>query len=415
MLAAGAVTTSAVVTLCALAATALILRVLPGKEAGRFAVLMELLYAIGLLGSLGQGTLQARLYQQATPGHFDWWRDLLSTITLTLPVILLVVIGLAIPYRLTNFEILFLGVGSELFVVTNCLSAVLAQQQQYAWSSAVLRLPNGFLILAVGAMLLQRSWLNLHFVLLSFLFFLLATALLSIWLLGRKLERGISTIAFRERLSGLVFLIAIIAIIATQRGMITVAGALLSAERVAALAALIVLLRVFDLIGEPAGRVFSTEMARHPRTLTFGVLTAPWLAAGILSAALLVLLPPLIRYFYVGRYDAAVPLLPWLVLAGALRFIEIVPRGFAFYLAPKRSLNWFVTVQSFIAAAGLALMVRWTQTHDLHGTAWAGALIAAVRVTASYIFFAQVRARSARGLEDLTVENLEITRQESPV
>jgi len=61
------VTASALVTICALAATALILRVLPRAEAGRFALLVELLYALGVLGSLGQAMLQARLYQQAAP------------------------------------------------------------------------------------------------------------------------------------------------------------------------------------------------------------------------------------------------------------------------------------------------------------------------------------------------------------
>lgn len=414
-LAAGAVTASALVTICALAATALILRILPRAEAGRFAVLVELLYALGLLGSLGQGTLQARLYQQAPSGHFNWSRDLLTTVVMTFPAILLAVAALVIPYRLTSFEIIFLTIGCELFVLINCLSAVLAQQQQYAWSSALLRLPNGLLILPVGAMMLQRSWLNLRFVLVCFLVLLLAITLLGIWLLGRKLERGMAAITFRERLSGFAFLIALVAIIATQRGMITVAGAILTPERVAALAALIVLLRVFDLIGEPAGRVFSTEMARNPRTLTFGMLAAPWLLAGILSIALLVALPPVVRYFYAGRYNAVLPLLPWLVLAAALRFIEIVPRGFAFYLAPTRSLNWFVAAQLIIAVIGLALMVRWTQTHNLRGTVWAGALIAAVRVTASYLFFAQVRAQSAHGVENVAVENLEITREEPPV
>jgi len=414
-LAAGAVTVSALVTICALAATALVLRILPRAEAGRFAVLVELLYALGLLGSLGQGTLQARLYQQAAPRQFDWWRDLYLTIALTSPAILLAVVALAIPYRLTNWEMGFLGVGAELFVVINCLSAVLAQQQQYTWSSAILRLPNGLLILPVVAMMFHGSWLNLHFALFSFLFLLFATALLSIWLLARRLERGTRAITFRERLSGVAFLIALIAIIATQRGMITVAGAILTPERVAGLAALIVLLRVFDLVGEPAGRVYSTEMARDPRTVTLGTLGAPWLLAGILSAVLLVGLPPIVRYFYAGRYNAALPLLPWLVLAGALRFVEIVPRGFAFYLATTRSVNWFAAVQSVIAIVGLALMVRWTQTHDLRGTVWAGALIAAARVTVSYLFFAHVRAKSAPAGEDLIVKDLEIASEEPPV
>ena len=120
-------TASAAVTICALAATALILRVLPRAEAGRFALLVELLYALGVLGTLGQATLQARLYQQAAAGHFDWWQDLRSTVALTFPA-LRSRVAFSIPYGLTSFEFVFLVTGSELFVLISCLSAVLAQQ-----------------------------------------------------------------------------------------------------------------------------------------------------------------------------------------------------------------------------------------------------------------------------------------------
>jgi hypothetical protein len=265
-------------------------------------------------------------------------------------------------------------------------------------------------------MLLRHSWLNLQFALVSFVVLLGLAAALSIWLLATQLERGPTRITFKQRLAGLIFLVGILGIVVTQRGMITVAGAIVSPERVAALAALLVLLRVFDLIGEPAGRVFSTEMVRHPRAITRGMLAAPWLIAGALSVGLLLFLPPLARHFYAGRYDAALPLLPWLVAAGALRFVEIVPRGVIFYLAPTRSLNWFASVQSGIALLGLALMVHWTQVAGLNGTVWAGALIALVRVTVSYLFVARVRNRDiSNGTDNLFVEPIEIGGEETPV
>ena len=74
-------------------------------------------------------------------------------------------------------------------------------------------------------------------------------------------------------------------------------------------------------------------MARHPRVISHGLLVAPWLLAGLISAVLLVALPPVVHHFYAGRYDAALGLVNWLVVAGALRFVEIVPRGFLAYLA----------------------------------------------------------------------------------
>ena len=128
-------------------------------------------------------------------------------------------------------------------------------------------------------MLVRRSWLDLHFILVAFLLLLFLVLVLSFALLNRRLKRGRARLTFKQRLPGLTFLIALVAIIATQRGMITVAGAILTPERVAALAALIVLLRVFDLIGEPTGRVFSTEMARNPGAITRSMLVMPWLIA----------------------------------------------------------------------------------------------------------------------------------------
>jgi hypothetical protein len=264
-------------------------------------------------------------------------------------------------------------------------------------------------------MLLRRNWLDLHFILVAFLVLLFFVLVLSLALLNRRLKRGRARLTFKQRLPGLTFLIALVAIIATQRGMITVAGAILTPERVAALAALIVLLRVFDLVGEPTGRVFSTEMARNPGAITRSMLVMPWFIAAILSVLLLVALPPIARHFYAGRYDAALPLLPWLVAAGALRLVELVPRGFAFYLASTRALNVFAAVQSAIAIAGIILMVKWTQNFDLRGTVWAGAIIAVIRVAISYAFFAAVRRGSATSRQRFDVEPLQVASEEPPV
>src|SRR5438105_6224880 len=94
MLAAGSIAASAFTTLCSLAATLLILRVLPSKEAGTFAFLLELLYRVGLIGSLGQSVLQARIYQQSGAAMFDWVWDARSTIWTTVPVVVAGVLAL---------------------------------------------------------------------------------------------------------------------------------------------------------------------------------------------------------------------------------------------------------------------------------------------------------------------------------
>lgn len=419
LLAASAVATSALVTLCSVAATIIALRVLSPSEAGRFAFLVELLYSIGLLGSLGQSTLHARIYQQSTAEYFDWRKDAWSAAWMTAPVIIIAVLALVIPYQLTAFQVTFLCLGGEIFVLTNCFSAVLAQQQHYAWSAALLRMGNGLLIVPALLMLANASLRHLNFILLSLLVFLGATSVIGGVVLARRLKAGNARINIRQRVYGLIFLASLLSILAPQRGLIVVAGTMLSAENVAALAALAIILRVFDLIGEPAGRVFSTEMARHPDVISRGLLFGPWLAAGAISAGLLVFLPPVAHHFYAGRYDSAIPLLGWLIAAGALRFIEIVPRGFLSYLAPTRLLNRFTAAQCACAIAGLVVMVKWTGDYGLRGLVCAGASIAAVRVAISYLFFALVRrhrlSESAATRDGLIVEALETGSKESPI
>ncbi len=411
-LAIGSIGAAALTTLASLAAIIIILRVLPPAEAGRFALLVELLYALGLLGTLGQATLQARLYQQAPTRRWDWVRDLRSTIWVTFPAVGLFVAAAAIPFQLTVFEMMFLVVGAELFVLTNCLSSVLTQQRHYAWSSALIRFPNALLLLPALLLLMDRRAFSLKLLLVSLLLFLVVTVTLGAVLLARRMDPGTARITLRERLSGLVFLVSLIAIIVPQRGLIVVSGALVNAENVAALAALLSLLRVYDLIGDPAGRVFSTELVRNPEQMHRGLIAGPWLLAAALSAGLLVGLPPLAQHLYAGRYDSALPLLPWLVLASALRFVEIVPRGVLGYVAPRRTLNQFATIQSAIAVLGLVLMVKLTADHGLHGAAWSAALIAAARVICSYWFVANLPANARNRLQ---VEPLQSGSEESPV
>jgi hypothetical protein len=401
-LAASSVGTSALATGFSLMATVMILRFLPRAEAGKFAVLIELLYGLGLLGSLGQAVLQARLYHREAPGHFDWRADLRSTIWITTPAIALGVLAIAFPYRLTIFQMAFLLVGAELFVLTNCASAVLAQQRRYAWSSALLRLPNGLLIFPALLMMVRPSFMWLDFVLVSLLIFLLLTTMLGVGLLARSLEAGRARITLPQRLSGFVFLVSMIALLVPQRGLIVVAGAILSPENIAALAALGALLRVFELVGDPAGRVFSTEMAQHSGRIGFGVFAAPWLLAGIISVAALLVFPPLAHRFYAGRYDFSLPFLSWLVAAAALRFVEIVPRGVLGYLAPGPLLNRFSIIQCAIAVLGLVLMVKWTADYGFRGIIWASTLIAAARVAISYSFLGKVLRRASKN--DSSVE-----------
>ena len=414
MLAAGSIAASAFTTLCSLSATVLILRALPREQAGRFAFLVELLYSVGLLGSLGQPILQARLYQQRGAEHFDWLRDTSTTVAITAPLIAVAALGIAMPYGLTAFEIVFLVVGAELFIAASCFSGVLSQQRHYAWSSALLRMGNGLMIVPAILMPAFAVLRRLDLILVGLLVFLGIAALLGALLLTRWLKRGEVQITFRERVSGLVFLASLLALVVPQRGLIVVAGAMLDPGTVAALAAVVSILRVFDLVGESAGRVFSTEMARHSRHISGELYALPWLLAGSMAAAVLFGLPAVLHRFYGGRYDLALPLVPWLVAAAALRLVEVVPRGFLFYLAPSRLLHRFAAAQSAAATVGIVLMVISTLRFGVKGLVWVAALISLARLGISYLFVIPLRP-SAVSAERLVIEPVESSGQEPPI
>ena len=405
-------------TLASLAALVIILRVLPAAEAGRFAFLVELIYAFGRVGSLGQATLQARLYHQSPAKRWNWSADVRSTVCFTAPVIIVAAGVAVVPFRLSLVEIVCLAVGAELFVVTNCFSLVLAQQRSYAWSSALLRLPNALMLLPALVTLGFGLSFSLDLLLASFLGFLALTAGAGAVLLARTIESGSAQINLRERFAGLIFVVSVIAIVVPQRGLIVVSGALLDNHSVAALAALLGLLRVYDLIGDPAGRVFATEGARHPDALGRSLFVAPWLLAAAVSLPLFAAMPPLVRQFYAGRYDSALPLLPWLLLAGALRLVETVPRGLLGYTAPQSLLNRYGTVQVVIALLGLAVMVKLGHDYGISGIAWSAPVIAAARLGCSYFFLQRltVHAQSSGDpRERLVVKRFEASGQESPI
>jgi len=418
ILAAGSLAASGLTTLCSLGATVLVLRALPKEEAGRFALLVELLYSIGLLASLGQSALQARLYLQQRASHFDWIRDARSTVWITVPVVAVSIFAIAKPYQLSLFEGCFLFLGAELFIVTTCFSAVLGQQRHYVWSSALLRLGNGLLIIPAVLMLFYPKLGRLDFILMYLVAFLAGVSLLGAALMARWVPRGGVAITLRQRVSGLVFLVSFLALVVPQRGLIAVAGALLTPETVASLAAFVSILRVFDLVGESTGRVFATEMAQHPTRLNFGLLAAPWLLAAFLVLAVTLGLQPLVHRLYHGRYDTALPLLPWLVAAAGCRLVEIVPRGFLGYLAPARLLNRFAGTQCAAAVAGIMLMVIWTKASGTTGLVRAAAVVAIVRLTISYAFMIPLRRSSTMSTatgDSLLVEPLQPGGQEAPV
>jgi hypothetical protein len=159
-------------------------------------------------------------------------------------------------------------------------------------------------------------------------------------------------------------------------------------------------------------------MAQHAGRITPGLFAAPWLLAGVLTAGVLVALPPVVHQFYHGRYDTALPLLGWLVIAAASRFVEVVPRGFLAYTAPPPLLNRFAMSQCLVAAIGVPLMLFFAKTQGAMGLVRATAVVSLFRLATSYLFMIPLRRgtiKSGTRRDDLVIEPFQPAGQEPPV
>ncbi len=378
---------TAATSLVTLAATALLFRQLPEEAAGTLALLFAVLEIMTLIGILGQSTVITRRYSLQNEHGFDWQRDLMTIVALSIPIGLVgsVIAGLLLPLTLPSLAYLFFS--SVLFVSILALVWMLNSHGHYVWSSILLRIPNALLIIPALLITLLPRFSQLELVIgLHFVGFL-AVLLTSYWLALRHIRRGSARISSSERKQGLVFLVNQASLLLSYQGIFALGGALVSPARLASYAAMALLLRVFKLLTSIQSMVVTPELIRAERP-NYRRLIAGAAAIAIIAGVLTVAFAPMLAdWAYSGKYDEGLVLIPWLALAGMLMILEIIPRSHLIGRTRWPTVRRFVLSEGTFMLGVFVIGVVIVARLDILGIAIATTLALAIRNLFSYSFF----------------------------
>ncbi len=389
---------SSAIALLGLIGQVILLRTLPVEEAGRFALLIAVVQIMSAFGNLGQPTLLVRLYSRKPVGSYDWAADLLGSALLSAPVLLLAAAAFAAFYRFDLPATAYLVGISLPWVLLTLSASTLNSARHYLRASALVRMPNGLLILPAALSLLFPSLARLNVaLLLHFLGTALALAA-ALAVLARRLPRGSLRLTRRQRLQGLAFVVSQFSTILPDRGLVAVLGALAPPAQVATFSALATLFRPFQLLRNVTALTLTTELARRERVNYRRMDLGLGGAALLLALAAAMAVPPALGMIYGGRYSEGLVLVPWLALAGAMNLWEALPRAHIIGIAAARIMNTFILSQALTVILGLALAVLLTAQYGMLGTAWAGAIIFVGRNAVGHTFlWVSLRRRRSPG------------------
>jgi hypothetical protein len=379
-----------------LASNILVFRLLPATAAGQFALLIALAHTLSFIAGLGQPNLIRRLYSLQPLGHYDWRRDLLWTLLLVVPVTAAGSLAASLLYGWTAGQAGFVFVAGVSLIAIMTLSSMLASQQQYVWSNALPRLPYNLLLVALVPIAAISEPNRLAYVLFSQTAILLASVTLGLLLLRRLMPPGAAHILLPQRRYGLVFLTSSVAYQLPEEGLIALAGMFVPPGQLAAVAALVLFLRLFGMSYDILSHILVTELARRDRIRYRQMLVSLLALAAGMSVGALVLVPVVSSWMYGGRYDAYHSLVPWLVVSAALQLVEVLPRSHIFARAPDRVMSRYVAIHALIALLGAAVTVAMIIRLGILGLAIGNAGLYLARNLASYCFSIQNRHRSLR-------------------
>lgn len=337
-------------SLVTFAAITILLRSLPIDEAGLFALSLALVETLSLVGSLGQSTLITRMYAGVSDDAYDWLMDLIRLVGLSVVPIGLGVLITRLIYPLSNSDLGLIFAAALLSVPVGLAGFMLNSKLHHVWGSLLLRLPNTLLILPALLAYWKPTFNNLANVLALYVLGSAASLALAVSILSTHLRRGRKRITLRQQVEGLVFLIPGGSYLLLDQGIVAIAGAFLDPSRLAAYAAIAILLRPFRLVASILTMVFSPQFIRNDRASYARPLL--WLGslAGAAGLAFILLGPIVADTIYGNRYSSAYSLIPWLALVGVMQVIRTVPTSHMAGRAPQPFINRVILVEAGIVA-----------------------------------------------------------------
>jgi hypothetical protein len=376
-----------VVTALTLAANLIIFRLLQPSEAGYYTLLVAAYNTIAFVAALGQPGLLHRYYAQSEVGTYHWPFDLLTSMVISAPILVLGAVAATVLYRLTFWQGMLLLYLSLMTVILQLMARLLAAHRQFVWSTILIRLPNSLMIIAAGVMFLIPNVAGSSSLLNALALFLSLTVLLGLILLSRSAKPGILRVPYRERCHGFSFMIGQSIGVLPDHGVRAIAGALIAPELLAGFAALVLMLRPFELIRDVIGQMLFTELPKRPdfnyRQWNIIIIVV----ASTLGIVALIAMPVLAHWVYGGRYDAYLHLIPWFSLAGVLTLSDMLARSYLGSVAPMPVFNQYTLVSLIITSGCLVAGSVLIGSAGALGAALTIALMYIGRTITSYTFF----------------------------
>lgn len=386
---------TALTGLLTLAGMALLLRGLPSREAGTLSLLLALVDTFSLVGSLGQTSLVTRIYGAANRADYDWLLDLSISAGFSVIPVALATLTAALIYDFHLSQLAFLAVTALLTVVNNVGCFMLNGHGHYIVSSFLLRLPNSLLLLAGALATASADWASLPTVLTLYTAGLVLSIGLLLLSLGRLLRRGLARISLRDRFEGLAFFASNSLALLPDQGVVAIAGALISPDRLATYAAMAILLRPFRLVTQVISGVMTPELIRRERPNYRGLLIGVWSLAVGGSLATILLGPAIARWAYGGRYAEGLELIPLLAAVGGLQVMAILPKSDLTGRASMRTFQRLVLSLTVVMGALAALSVPLISRGGLFGIGLSALSLQTARWALAYGFWRAHRRAAA--------------------
>lgn len=387
----GPIVATGIASLITFAATTLLLRTLPLDDAGLFAISMALVETLSLVGALGQATLITRLYASAASDGYDWLRDLLRLIALSVPPVALGIVVSSQIYPFSFKPLAFVALAAILTVPVNLSAYMLNAHGHHAWGALILRLPNSLLLIPALLATTAAAFNNLDLVLSAYVIGIALTLAFTILQLYRHLPRGEKRISLRQHLEGTIFLLSAGSQLMLNQGIVAIAGAMLEPAALAAYAAVAILLRPFRLVANILSMVFSPRLIQQDRESFTGPVVALAGLGAIAAAAYLMLGQPIADLIFGSRYQSAYPLIPWLSLVGFLIVIRILPISHMAGRAPVNYINRVISIEAGMVAVSALITVYAIAQMGILGLAIGLALGHAVRAGTTFVLWRRFR------------------------
>jgi O-antigen/teichoic acid export membrane protein len=258
-------------------------------------------------------------------------------------------------YELPASGMIYLPCSLVMLTGLQVTAGMLNVARRYAWSAALLRLPNSMLFLAWIAGEIDPALSSLHVALAFHLATMCFSLFLGLAVLRKSLPRGTRRIPLGQHLSGIAFVGSSLATALPEQGIVAVAGRVLAPAEVAAFAAAAILLRPFRLARSILTGILMPELIRRGRggyQRYFAALGGLASCAGLIAA---LVLPPLARWFYGPRYIQAASVIPILAVGGAIHLMTVVQKSDYSGRAPTSGINRYVATLVLGLTAALLL------------------------------------------------------------